>query len=164
MIEARSRIPVSAEKMTYERGLTDAEEILAEEKRSRGTYIFIRRSKPRVKHITFFRLAYITCNPFDVSDDKLTVSLKNSSAQQRLGVALVKKFLHDVFLPRGYPSSVSSDYMDYQIWDTVQVKLYFQLYKRFYKPPSSCCMLLTGADLCSAVKFYLMGNSGQCII
>ena len=26
----------------------------------------------------------------------------------------------DVFLPEGYPSSVSSDYLSYQTWDTVQ--------------------------------------------
>ncbi|KAI0235372.1 RUS1 family protein C16orf58, partial [Lamellibrachia satsuma] len=25
-----------------------------------------------------------------------------------------------VFLPQGYPESVSDDYMDYQIWDTMQ--------------------------------------------
>jgi len=26
-----------------------------------------------------------------------------------------------VFLPQGYPESVSDDYLEYQIWDTVQV-------------------------------------------
>lgn len=31
----------------------------------------------------------------------------------------------EVFLPEGYPSSVSSDYWDYQMWDTVQVSLIF---------------------------------------
>nr|CAH0098414.1 unnamed protein product [Daphnia galeata] len=29
-------------------------------------------------------------------------------------------FLSSVFLPQGYPSSVSSDYLEYQIWDTIQ--------------------------------------------
>ncbi|XP_049952057.1 RUS family member 1 [Schistocerca serialis cubense] len=30
------------------------------------------------------------------------------------------EFLRQVFLPQGYPDSVSSDYFNYQIWDTVQ--------------------------------------------
>ena len=29
--------------------------------------------------------------------------------------------LQSVFLPQGYPESVSDDYFIYQIWDTVQV-------------------------------------------
>lgn len=29
--------------------------------------------------------------------------------------------LKEVFLPRGFPNSVSKDYTEYQIWDTVQV-------------------------------------------
>ena len=28
-----------------------------------------------------------------------------------------------VFLPQGYPDSVSEDYLQYQIWDTIQVLL-----------------------------------------
>lgn len=28
--------------------------------------------------------------------------------------------LKDIFLPYGYPDSVSKDYFDYQIWDTIQ--------------------------------------------
>ncbi|VDM50067.1 unnamed protein product [Toxocara canis] len=31
-----------------------------------------------------------------------------------------KAFFIEVFLPRGYPHSVSNDYINYQIWDTVQ--------------------------------------------
>ncbi|GAB0095989.1 RUS family member 1 [Sergentomyia squamirostris] len=30
------------------------------------------------------------------------------------------RLLQQIFLPHGYPDSVSEDYMDYQIWDTVQ--------------------------------------------
>lgn len=37
-----------------------------------------------------------------------------------LTLACWKAFFVDVFLPRGYPHSVSADYMSYQIWDTVQ--------------------------------------------
>jgi len=29
--------------------------------------------------------------------------------------------LKEVFLPRGFPNSVSKDYTEYQIWDTIQV-------------------------------------------
>lgn len=39
-------------------------------------------------------------------------------------------WLRDVFLPQGYPESVSSDYLHYQMWDTVQV--YFMKFYLFY--------------------------------
>lgn len=29
--------------------------------------------------------------------------------------------LQEVFLPQGYPDSVSDDYLSYQLWDTLQV-------------------------------------------
>lgn len=35
-------------------------------------------------------------------------------------VASWKWLFQDFFLPRGYPQSVSADYMNYQIWDSVQ--------------------------------------------
>jgi Protein of unknown function, DUF647. len=31
------------------------------------------------------------------------------------------QFFHEVFLPQGYPDSVSDDYCRYQLWDTLQV-------------------------------------------
>ncbi|CAG9538895.1 unnamed protein product [Cercopithifilaria johnstoni] len=31
-----------------------------------------------------------------------------------------KSLFRDIFMPRGYPQSVSTDYLNYQIWDTVQ--------------------------------------------
>ena len=31
-----------------------------------------------------------------------------------------KNFFVTVFLPQGYPHTVSSDYLEYQIWDTLQ--------------------------------------------
>lgn len=31
-------------------------------------------------------------------------------------------FLQSVFLPQGYPESVSEDYLQYQFWDTLQVQ------------------------------------------
>ncbi|KAF5308721.1 hypothetical protein FQR65_LT06082 [Abscondita terminalis] len=32
----------------------------------------------------------------------------------------VSDFLREVFLPHGYPDSVSDDYLEYQVWDTLQ--------------------------------------------
>lgn len=37
-------------------------------------------------------------------------------------VDVFKSIFQELFLPRGYPSSVSPDYWDYQIWDTIQVE------------------------------------------
>ena len=34
--------------------------------------------------------------------------------------ALLYSFFQEVFLPQGFPDSVSSDYVTYQIWDTLQ--------------------------------------------
>ncbi|XP_063225959.1 RUS family member 1 isoform X2 [Bacillus rossius redtenbacheri] len=33
---------------------------------------------------------------------------------------IIKNFFREVFLPQGYPDSVSKDYLAYQIWDTIQ--------------------------------------------
>ena len=30
-----------------------------------------------------------------------------------------------VFLPEGFPDSVSSDYLEYQAWDTLQVRVFY---------------------------------------
>lgn len=39
----------------------------------------------------------------------------------RLGYAAYwKSLFRDIFMPRGYPQSVSPDYINYQIWDTIQ--------------------------------------------
>ncbi|KAJ7333838.1 hypothetical protein OS493_015930 [Desmophyllum pertusum] len=32
----------------------------------------------------------------------------------------IKQFFKSAFLPQGYPESVSKDYLEYQIWDTMQ--------------------------------------------
>lgn len=34
-------------------------------------------------------------------------------------------FATSAFLPEGYPNSVSKDYLEYQTWDTIQVRLCF---------------------------------------
>ena len=42
-----------------------------------------------------------------------------NSGQQRLQAGVREAFL-SVFMPQGYPGSVSADYLDYQIWDSLQ--------------------------------------------
>jgi len=42
---------------------------------------------------------------------------KQSTSFIRSSVNILK----EVFLPRGFPNSVSKDYTEYQIWDTIQV-------------------------------------------
>ena len=37
-----------------------------------------------------------------------------------LSFTSLRSFLTAVFLPSGFPHSVSEDYVQYQIWDTVQ--------------------------------------------
>lgn len=113
--------------MAYER-LLDDEELLAEEKRPNATYLFVRRST-QIIILQLYVLSIILNYNIDpvFLDSNLSVSLKNTIGARSLSVAFVKKILQDVFLPRGYPSSVSSDYMDYQIWDTVQVNSPFSM-------------------------------------
>lgn len=50
-------------------------------------------------------------------------AIQRSSADETLANSLtnsIKDVLRDIFLPHGYPETVSEDYFDYQIWDTVQ--------------------------------------------
>lgn len=49
-----------------------------------------------------------------------TYTKHNTRLTQFKLIYLLKTIFEEVFLPEGYPSSVSSDYWDYQIWDTVQ--------------------------------------------
>jgi hypothetical protein len=32
-----------------------------------------------------------------------------------------RRLFYEIFLPQGYPDSVSPDYLNYQLWDTLQV-------------------------------------------
>lgn len=41
--------------------------------------------------------------------------------EQRWTIIWFKRLLSDIFLPHGFPESVSRDYLEYQIWDTLQV-------------------------------------------
>ena len=43
------------------------------------------------------------------------------SSQYTSASKQVVQFFRSVFLPQDYPHSVSSDYLEYQLWDTLQV-------------------------------------------
>ncbi|CAB3983587.1 Hypothetical predicted protein [Paramuricea clavata] len=49
-----------------------------------------------------------------------TGQLKKERLYENSGFTSINKFIKDAFLPQGYPKSVSSDYLEYQIWDTCQ--------------------------------------------
>ncbi len=51
---------------------------------------------------------------------------RHETASKGLWVQNLKQTLGQIFLPHGYPDSVSSDYINFQIWDTVQVVMHHQ--------------------------------------
>ena len=57
-----------------------------------------------------------------VQEKKLITVTVDSLSSNSLGclVSNFKTIVKHVFLPEGYPHSVSDDYMTYQIWDTIQ--------------------------------------------
>ncbi|EFO20648.1 hypothetical protein LOAG_07840 [Loa loa] len=52
--------------------------------------------------------------------DAYTTNSKYNAFTRLESVAYWKSLFRDIFMPRGYPQSVSPDYMNYQIWDTIQ--------------------------------------------
>lgn len=63
-------------------------------------------------------------NAFIADQDSIVrVPLKRSSNNDQLIVTEnigLYRALQRIFLPHGYPDSVSEDYIYYQIWDTIQ--------------------------------------------
>ncbi|KAF6034277.1 C16orf58 [Bugula neritina] len=55
--------------------------------------------------------------------DTLRVLEQENERFQSIG-----QMFETVFLPQGYPESVSSDYLKYQIYDTIQVGTFFYLF------------------------------------
>ncbi|XP_057294803.1 RUS family member 1-like isoform X1 [Hydractinia symbiolongicarpus] len=56
-----------------------------------------------------------------VNNEGILVARKVLSNTTRSSIATsVKKFFVSAFLPQGYPDSVSKDYLQYQLWDTLQ--------------------------------------------
>ncbi|XP_072022371.1 RUS family member 1-like [Amphiura filiformis] len=47
-------------------------------------------------------------------------SIKRTERNKDATFTGIRTFVRDVFLPLGYPESVSEDYMSYQLWDTLQ--------------------------------------------
>jgi hypothetical protein len=70
--------------------------------------------------------SYIVLNTINIVS--IFFSEQNSVVQLGFSVTLSTtvserfvQFFHQVFLPQGYPRSVSDDYYRYQLWDTLQV-------------------------------------------
>ncbi|CAJ0607399.1 unnamed protein product [Cylicocyclus nassatus] len=61
-----------------------------------------------------------------VSGDSLSISTSSSKENEKVRdpftayCSSIKTLLINIFLPQGYPYSVSDDYIAYQVWDTVQ--------------------------------------------
>jgi hypothetical protein len=56
-----------------------------------------------------------------LSEQNSVVKLGSSATLSTPFSERIEKFFHQVFLPQGYPRSVSDDYYKYQLWDTLQV-------------------------------------------
>ncbi|XP_014679198.1 PREDICTED: RUS1 family protein C16orf58 homolog [Priapulus caudatus] len=56
----------------------------------------------------------------DKSEDKLKLRVKTEKKGIRCQWTSLISFFRLVFLPQGFPHSVSCDYIHYQIWDTIQ--------------------------------------------
>lgn len=54
-----------------------------------------------------------------ILDQETIVTVSKNESHNLVGTKLVT-LLKEIFLPQGYPFSVSKDYIHYQIWDTVQ--------------------------------------------
>ncbi|KAL3995165.1 Vitamin B6 photo-protection and homoeostasis family protein [Acanthocheilonema viteae] len=52
--------------------------------------------------------------------DTCITNLKYNTFTGLRYAAYWKSLFRDIFMPRGYPQSVSADYLNYQIWDTIQ--------------------------------------------
>jgi len=55
----------------------------------------------------------------DLGPESNLVKIEENCAHHK-GLEKCKVWLRTVFLPEGFPNSVSSDYVSYQVWDTVQ--------------------------------------------
>jgi len=61
------------------------------------------------------------CVLFSFPDQNSVVLLSSSLTLSTTFYERFIQFFHEVFLPQGYPDSVSDDYYRYQLWDTLQV-------------------------------------------
>lgn len=56
------------------------------------------------------------------------VCIDSSQGSPTARIHDIKHLLSSIFLPQGYPTSVSDDYLEYQIWDTIQVMHFGKMY------------------------------------
>lgn len=61
-------------------------------------------------------------NEYLIEPDKTNFKIRKTKSKTSSYVSLNDLF-KTVFLPEGFPNSVSEDYVSYQIWDTLQVAL-----------------------------------------
>ena len=57
---------------------------------------------------------------YELSTNDNRLKCRKVEKSLKRDVSSVETFLRNVFLPEGYPDSVSDDYLSYQIWDTIQ--------------------------------------------
>lgn len=60
--------------------------------------------------------------PLTIASALLAIMVRLPSSDHDRSERHVVGWLRDVFLPKGYPDSVSPDYLQYQMWDTIQVR------------------------------------------
>jgi hypothetical protein len=70
-----------------------------------------------VKSSSFIIYLYLSIIPDQ--DNVVRVTIKGEKPSRR-SLFNLKRLFQRIFLPSGYPDSVSEDYLDYQKWDTVQ--------------------------------------------
>jgi hypothetical protein len=75
-------------------------------------------------------------NEFYGDDETATFSSARGWKQSR-APRLTRKVFAGIFLPKGYPSSVTEDFLVFQIWDTLQA---VSSYLRGILCTQACCM------------------------
>lgn len=56
-------------------------------------------------------------------DRSSIINLQTGSKNTKSLLSGILSIIKDVFLPQGFPDSVHPDYIPYQIWDTIQVRI-----------------------------------------
>ena len=88
-----------------------------------GYFLYIQDYNCFIKSDLTHYLEKMKIKEIDVQETKAILSIQNGHLINESNSSKPTKLLSllkDIFLPQGYPDSVSDDYMDYQIWDTLQ--------------------------------------------
>lgn len=62
----------------------------------------------------------LACRDVIVLEHNKVVRLSSSDTFAKSFTHRLQDLFREIFLPHGYPDSVSEDYLEYQIWDTIQ--------------------------------------------